>query len=104
APVPDDSAVDSFLAAVRDAGVHLIGLNFFAGDLSGPDCGALSIPDRSSQFRDNIDVTVGIGRELGVGAFNALFGNRVDGVDPAEQDERGVGNLVAAAGAAAATQ
>jgi hydroxypyruvate isomerase len=100
APVPDDSAVDSFVAAVRDAGVQLIGLNFFAGDLAGPDCGVLSIPDRSSQFRDNIEVTVGIGRELGVGAFNALFGNRVDGVDPVEQDERGVGNLVAAAAAA----
>ncbi len=100
APVPEDSAVDSFVTAVRDAGVQLIGLNFFAGDLAGPDCGVLSIPDRSSQFRDNIDVTVGIGRELGVGAFNALFGNRVDGIDPAEQDERGVGNLVAAAAAA----
>ena len=27
-----------------DAGVALVGLNFFAGDLAGPDCGVLSIP------------------------------------------------------------
>ena len=71
-PVPADSDVDAFVARVRDAGVELIGLNFFAGDLAGPDCGVLSVPERSSQFRDNVDVTVGIGRALGVRAFNAL--------------------------------
>jgi hydroxypyruvate isomerase len=86
-PVPGDAEVDAFVAAVRDAGVRLVGLNFFAGDLAGPDCGVLSIPDRVQQFRDNVDVTVGIGQQLGVGAFNALFGNRVDGVAPQEQDE-----------------
>ena len=61
---------------------QLVGLNFFAGDLAGPDCGVLSIPDRAQQFRDNIDVAVGIGDQLGVRAFNALYGNRVDGVAP----------------------
>ncbi len=100
-PVPTDSDVTGFVTAVRDAGVQLIGLNFFAGDLTGADCGVASIPDRSAQFRDNIDVAVGIGRELQVGAFNALFGNRVDGVAPEEQDELGVANLVLAAEAAA---
>ena len=60
-PVPADSTVDGFVDAVRDAGVPLIGLNFFAGDLVGPDCGVLSIPARSAEFRDNIDVAVGIG-------------------------------------------
>ena len=43
-PVPADAEIDKFVAAVRDAGVQLIGLNFFAGDLAGPDCGVLSIP------------------------------------------------------------
>jgi hydroxypyruvate isomerase len=60
----------------------------------------LSIPSRSGEFHDNIDVAVGIGRELGVGAFNALYGNRVEGVDPAEQDEVGRAGLAAAAKAA----
>lgn len=100
-PVPRDRDIDAFVASVTEAGVSLIGLNFFAGDLAGPDCGVLSAPDRSSEFRDNIDVTIGIGEALGVPAFNALYGNRLEGVDPAEQDEIGTANLVAAAKAAA---
>jgi hydroxypyruvate isomerase len=81
--------------------VALVGLNFFAGDLAGPDCGVLSIPRRSSQFRDNIDVTAGIGERLGVRGFNALYGNRIDGVDPAAQDELATENITLAAKAAA---
>jgi hydroxypyruvate isomerase len=100
-PVPSDHEVDAFVEAVGDAGVALVGLNFFAGDLAGPDCGVLSIPGRSGQFRDNIDVTVGIGERLGVRGFNALYGNRVDGVDPAAQDELATENIALAAKAAA---
>ncbi len=101
-PVPPDRDVDAFIAAIEEADVALIGLNFFAGDLAGPDCGVLSIPGRSSQFRDNIDVTAGIGERLGVRGFNALYGNRIDGVDPAAQDELAVENIALAAKAAAA--
>ena len=99
-PVPADRDVDAFVSAVQDAGVQLVGLNFFAGDLAGPDCGVLSIPDRVQQFRDNVDVTVGIGERLGAGAFNALFGNRVDGVFAQEQDELGRESIAVAAKAA----
>jgi hydroxypyruvate isomerase len=99
-PVPADRDVDAFVAAVDDAGVSLIGLNFFAGDLFGPDCGVLSVPDRVGQFRDNVDVTVAIGERLGVRAFNALYGNRIDGVDPQAQDELAVESLSLAAKAA----
>jgi hydroxypyruvate isomerase len=75
-PVPADREIDAILAAVRDAGVHLVGLNFFAEVLAGPDCGVLSIPAWSSQFRDNIAVTVGIGAALDVRAYNAVYANR----------------------------
>jgi hydroxypyruvate isomerase len=81
--------------------VRLVGLNFYAGDLTGPDCGVLSIPARSQQFRDNIDVAVGIGERLGVSGFNALYGVRVDGVAAERQDELAVVNIAAAARAAA---
>src|ERR1700761_8601871 len=84
-PVPADHDVDQFVTAVEDAGVALIGLNFFAGDLAGPDAGVLSIPARSGQFRDSLDVATGIGGRLGVRGFNALYGNRVDGVPAAAQ-------------------
>jgi hydroxypyruvate isomerase len=99
-PAPGDRDVDAFVSAVQDAGVQLVGLNFFAGDLAGPDCGVLSIPSRVQQFRDNIDVTVGIGERLGVSGFNALFGNRVDDASPEEQDALGRESIAAAAKAA----
>jgi hydroxypyruvate isomerase len=101
-PVPADAKIDRFVAAVRDAGVQLIGLNFFAGDVAGADCGVLSIPARSAEFRDNIAVTVGIGESLGVAAFNALYGNRVSDVTPQQQDDLATENLTLAANAAAA--
>jgi hydroxypyruvate isomerase len=101
-PMPPDAEIDKFIAAVRDAGVQLIGLNFFAGDVAGADCGVLSIPARSAEFRDNIAVTVGIGKALGVPAFNALYGNRVSEATPQQQDDLAAENLALAAEAAAA--
>lgn len=102
-PTPPDREVDAFVAAVRDAGVSLIGLNFFAGDLAGPDCGVVSLPDRVPEFRDNVDVVIGIGRQLDVPAFNALYGVRVPTATPAEQDDLAADNLTFAALAAART-
>jgi hydroxypyruvate isomerase len=99
--VPSDREVDAFVGAVRDAGVALVGLNFAAGDMPGGDRGLVSWPERSSEFRDNVDVTVGIGERLGTRAFNALYGNRLDGVAEQEQDEIAVENLAATASAAA---
>ena len=98
--VPADSAVDAFVAAIRDAGVQLIGLNFAAGDMPGGDRGLVSWPARSDEFRDNVDITVGIGEQLGCRAFNALYGNRVDDSQPGQQDDLAVENLTLAAQAA----
>ena len=99
-PVPPDAEIDRFVAAVREAGVQLIGLNF-AGDVAGLIV-VLSIPARSEEFRDNIAVTTGIGEALGVPAFNALYGNRVSDVTPQQQDELAAENLTLAAKAVAA--
>lgn len=96
-PVPADAEVDRLIAAVRDAGVRLVGLNFFAGDLAGSDAGMVSVPGREREFRDNVDVVVGIGEQLGVPAFNALYGVRVDGATPEQQDALAVENLTYAA-------
>lgn len=96
-PRPAEGEVDAFVSAVRDAGVDLVGLNFFAGDLAGPDCGVVSLPERAAEFRDNVDVVVGIGEALDVPAFNALYGNRVDTATPEQQDELAAENLRLAA-------
>src|SRR3954451_6557579 len=89
AAVPSDAEVDRFVTAVTDAGVQLVGLNFFAGDMPGGDRGLVSWPARSGEFRENIDVTVGVGERLGCRAFNALYGNRVDDSSPEQQDALG---------------
>jgi hydroxypyruvate isomerase len=98
--VPSDADVDAFTGAVTEAGVQLVGLNFFAGDMPGGDRGLVSWPARSAEFRDNIDVTVGIGERLGCRAFNALYGNRTDDSTPDEQDALATENLALAARAA----
>ncbi|CAM5524403.1 TIM barrel protein [Streptomyces aurantiogriseus] len=100
-PAPERSGLDALKRAIEDAGVRLTGLNFYAGRLPGPDRGALSVPgEESERFRANIDVAAGFAEALGCGALNALYGNRVEGVDPAEQDALALENLVLAARAA----
>ncbi|MGJ5831535.1 TIM barrel protein [Streptomyces ossamyceticus] len=100
-PTPDQSELDALRRALDDAGVRLTGLNFYAGRLPGPDRGALSIPgEESERFRANVDVVAGFARSVGCTALNALYGNRVEGVDPAEQDALALENLVLAARAA----
>jgi hydroxypyruvate isomerase len=98
---PTTAEVDGFVGAVEEAGVQLVGLNFAAGDMPAGDRGLLSDPERSAAFRENIPVAVGIARRLGCRALNALYGNRIDGVDPAEQDTLASANLALAAWAAA---
>jgi hydroxypyruvate isomerase len=98
--VPADHQVDAFVRAVRDAGVQLVGLNFFAGDMPGGDRGLVSWPERAAEFRDNVEVTVGLGAQLGCRSFNALYGNRVDGATPQEQDDLATRQLALAAAAA----
>ena len=98
--VPRDEEVAAFERAITDAGVALIGLNFFAGDMPGGDRGLVSWPARSAEFRDNVDVTIGIGERLGCRAFNALYGNRVEDARPEEQDDLATENLALAAAAA----
>ncbi|MBQ0825438.1 TIM barrel protein [Streptomyces tagetis] len=101
APVPGRPELDALRGAIEDAGVRLTGLNFYAGRLPGPDRGALSVPgEESERFRANVDVAADFAHSLGCTALNALYGNRVEGVDPAEQDALALENLVLAARAA----
>lgn len=99
--VPANRDIDDFCAAITDAAVHLVGLNFFAGDLAGADCGIVSLPGRAQEFHDNIGVVMSIGSRLGVEVYNALYGVPLPTSSPEEQDSCAVTNLVAAANAAA---
>jgi hydroxypyruvate isomerase len=99
--VPSDNELDRFIRSVSDAGVQLVGLNFFAGDMPAGDRGLVSWPARSGEFRDNVEVTIGVGERLGCRAFNALYGNRVEDADASAQDHLATENLAVAGRAAA---
>ncbi|MEU8569769.1 TIM barrel protein [Streptomyces pathocidini] len=100
-PTPEQAELDALRGALDDAGTRLVGLNFYAGQLPGPDRGALSLPgEESDRFRANIDVAADFARSVGCTALNALYGNRVEGVDPQVQDALALENLVLAARAA----
>jgi hydroxypyruvate isomerase len=99
--VPSDNELDRFIRSVSDAGVQLVGLNFFAGDMPAGDRGLVSWPARSGEFRDNVEVTIGLGERLGCRAFNALYGNRVEDADASAQDDLATENLAVAGRAAA---
>ena len=90
---PSDRDVDRFARAVEDAGVSLVGLNFFAGDMPNGDRGVLAHPRRSREFRDSVDIAIGLGERLGCRAFNALHGNRLDDLQVSTQDDTAQENL-----------
>jgi len=99
-PTPADADVEAFVRAIQDAGVQLTGLNFAAGDMPAGDRGILSNPALTQDFRDNVEIAVGIAETLGTRAFNALYGNRIDEHSPETQDDVAVSNLSYAARAA----
>jgi hydroxypyruvate isomerase len=70
--------------------------------MAAGDRGLVSWPGREPEFRDALDAAVGIGGRLGASGFNALYGNRLDGVPGEAQDDLAVEHLTVAARAAAA--
>lgn len=100
--VPSDSELEELLAAIDSAGVQLVALNLFGGDLSAGMRGIVSHPGREAEVAANVRVIVEIARRTGCVRFNALYGNRLRGVDPAAQDAVAIANLTAAVEAVAA--
>lgn len=96
---PAESELDALRKAFTDAGVRLTGLNFL-DDIGRGAKGTVSVPAERERFRANIPVAVSFAQSLGCTALNALYGNRVAGVDPAEQDALALENLTLAARAA----
>ncbi len=99
--VPLQADLDAFNESITGTGVRLAGLNFWAGDMPAGDRGMLSDPRRIQEFRANVALVRYVAERTGCTAFNALYGLRLPGVDPAEQDRVAVENLGVAARAAA---
>jgi hydroxypyruvate isomerase len=85
-PTPATREVDAFVAAVRDAGVALTGLNLYGGDTAAGERGLLSLPGREDEFRASVDAGVTLAGRLGVPGLTCLYGNRLPDHEPAEQD------------------
>ena len=98
---PPQRDVEGFVSAIEAAGVRLVGLNFAAGDMPAGDRGLVSWPAREAEFRGSVEIAVRIGERLGTRAFNALYGNRIEGVSAQEQDDLAAVNLGFAARAVA---
>jgi hydroxypyruvate isomerase len=98
--VPSRREADAFVGSVLDAGVELVSLNFYAGDLAAGERGIMSDPDRAAEFRRNIPACVEIARRTGCTRLNAPYGQRLAGRDHDAQDAVAVAHLGLAAEAA----
>jgi len=98
-PVPGEHEVQAFIDSLNNAGVSLVGLNFWAGHMAGGDRGRVSTKGECSAFKENVEVVVEIGKRTGCKAFNALYGLRQSDFTAEEQDALAIKNLVHAANA-----
>ncbi|HEX3815275.1 MAG TPA: TIM barrel protein [Mycobacteriales bacterium] len=100
--VPAANQVTALLDALESAGLSLVSLNLFAGDMASGDRGILSLPDSAADVRGNVEVVVDIARRTGCRHFNALYGQRLENVSPGVQGDTAVANLSYAAKAVGA--
>jgi hydroxypyruvate isomerase len=103
-PVPADKEADAFVAAIENAGVELVSLNFLTGDVTAGERGLLSAPHARDAFRANIEACAELAARLRCTRLNAPYGNRLDPADArltAQQDELAIENLMLASQAAA---
>lgn len=96
-PVPSDQDIDAFIDSLNSAGVKLVGLNFWAGNMAGGDRGRVSTKGECSAFKENVEVVAEIGKRTGCKAFNALYGLRQPEFTEEEQEILAVKNLAYAA-------
>ncbi|MBO0881141.1 MAG: TIM barrel protein [Mycobacterium sp.] len=95
--VPDRDEVAGLLSAIDEAGLNLVSLNLYAGDMPGGERGVLSWPARTADVRGNVGVVAQIAERTGCRRFNALYGQRLNGVAARAQDETATANLAYAA-------
>jgi hydroxypyruvate isomerase len=78
---PRGEDLDATRAAIEDAGVDVVLMNFDAGDMPAGDRGLISDPDRQAAFRENVPVALELARAVGCTKLNALAGHELPGLD-----------------------
>jgi hydroxypyruvate isomerase len=71
---PRGENLDAVEAAVADAGVEVVLLNFDAGDMPAGDRGVLSDPAREHEFHANVPIALALADAIGCTQLNALVG------------------------------
>lgn len=98
---PYDWDVGEIRSRIDDLGLTVVLFNLHAGDVAAGEWGTLGVPGRRDYFRWSFSTALEVARRLECERLNALFGQRVPGLDPAAQIECAVENLVWAAPQAA---
>ena len=88
-------------AAIEDAGVDVVLLNFDAGDMPAGDRGLISDPARRDAFRATVPVALEFAQAVGCTRLNALAGHVLPQLERAAQLELARENVRFAADAAA---
>jgi hydroxypyruvate isomerase len=88
---PRGENLDAVAAAVADAGVEVVLLNFDAGDMPAGDRGLFSDPARSDELEANIPVAFALADAVGCRQLNALVG--FGSLDLARENVRRVAEL-----------
>ncbi|WP_426187507.1 hydroxypyruvate isomerase family protein [Microbacterium sp. TWP3-1-2b2] len=98
-PSPSNEDVDALLRAIDEAGVRLVALNMYAGDMAAGERGVLSHPGREVDLQRSLASTARIAQHTGCTHFNALYGLRIHGVSDEAALDVAVTNLRRAAAA-----
>lgn len=101
-PEPAGRELDDLLDAVDAAGVPLVGLNFFAGDMRGGERGVACDPARADALAANVAVVAEVAGRTGCRRFNLLYGKLDPDADAGAQHRAAADGLAAAATALAA--
>jgi hydroxypyruvate isomerase len=72
-----EGGTGSLIRRIRDAGLGVGLINFYAGDMAAGDRGLPSDLERHAQFRENVPVAMELAAALGCRRLNALAGNVV---------------------------
>jgi hydroxypyruvate isomerase len=94
---PDGEDLSAVEAAVADASVQVVMMNFYAGDMAAGDRGLMADPDRQGEFWSNVPVALGLAGRLGCKQLNALVGGRLEQISRDDQLSLARDNLAGAA-------
>lgn len=75
-PTATDTEIGRLVDAIGRAGLELVSLNLYAGDMAGGQRGIISWPDRAGDVAANAGCIARIAGLTGCRLFNALYGQR----------------------------